>query len=127
MTERDGMEIRERRAGTVVIIDVAGRMVLTEGESDSLLRDRVLELAGDGIVHVVVNLSQVVQVDTSGLKQLLSAHLSASRRGARLVLANPTRRIRDVLAITRLNTLFEVFETEAAAIESLAAGSGAQT
>lgn len=121
MTERNGMEIRERRAGTVVVVDVVGRMVLTEGESDSLLRDRILAFVDEGSLHVVVNLSQVGQVDTSGLKQLLSAHLTASRRGARLLLANPTRRIRDVLAITRLNTLFEVFETEAEALESLAA------
>ncbi len=121
MTERNGMEIRERRTVTVVVIDVTGRMVLTEGESDSLLRDRILALVDEGILHVIVNLSEVGQVDTSGLKQLLSAHLTASRRGARLLLANPTRRIRDVLAITRLNTLFEVFETEADAMESLAA------
>lgn len=121
MTERNGMEIRERNEGGLVIIDVVGRMVLTEGENDSLVRDRVLELIDEGRLHAIVNLSGVTQVDTSGLKQLLGAHLAVNRRGARLLLANPTRRIRDLLAITRLNTLFEIFDTEAAAIESLSA------
>jgi anti-sigma B factor antagonist len=126
MTERYGIEIRERREGHVVVVDLVGRMVLTEGESDSLLRDRVLGLVDEGHLQVIVNLSQVAQVDTSGLKQLLSAHLGMSRRGARLVLANPTKRIRDLLAVTRLNTLFEVFDTEAAAIDGLGARFRAQ-
>lgn len=121
MTVRSGMEIRERHEGGLVIIDVVGRMVLTEGEDDSLLRDRIVGLIDKGRLHVIVNLSRVTQVDTSGLKQLLGAHLALSRRGARLLLANPTRRIRDLLAITRLDTLFEIFDTEAAAIESLTA------
>jgi anti-sigma B factor antagonist len=115
------MEIRERESGHVAVIDVIGRMVLTEGEDESLLRDRVADLLGDGRKQIVVNLSQVGQVDTSGLKQLLAAHLAVTRRGGRLRLASPTRRIRDLLGITRLNTLFEIFETEQAAVESFAA------
>jgi anti-sigma B factor antagonist len=127
MSEQYGMEIRERREGGVAIVDVIGRMVLTEGESDGLLRDRVLRLVAEGHGCVIVNLAQVTQVDTSGLKQLLAAHLGMSRRSARMVLANPTKRIRDVLAITRLNTLFEVYDSEAAAVEHLGVRSGAQT
>ena len=127
MTEQDWMEIRQRPAGAVVIIDVIGRMVLTEGEIDSLLRDRVADLIGQGHRQIVVNLSQVTQVDTSGLKQLLAAHLAVGRLGGHLLLANPTKRIRDLLGITRLNTLFEIFDGEQAALDSFAARSGLKT
>jgi anti-sigma B factor antagonist len=121
MREQDWMQIRERPAGGIAVIDVSGRMVLAEGEIDSLLRDRVAELIAEGQRHIVVNLSQVTQVDTSGLKQLLAAHLAVSRLGGHLRLANPTKRIRDLLGITRLNTLFEIFDTEQAALDSFAA------
>ena len=112
------MDIRERWSGDVAVVDVAGRMVLSEAESDSILRDRVSSLIDEGRGDVVVNLSQVTQVDTSGLEQLLAAHLAATRRGGRMRLASPTKRIRDLLGITRLNTLFEIYDTEQAAIES---------
>jgi anti-sigma B factor antagonist len=121
------VEIREREAGRVAVIDISGRMVLTDGESDSLLRDRVAELVTQGRQHIVVTLSHVTQVDTSGLKQLLAAHLAVTRRGGQLLLANPTKRIRDLLGITRLNTLFEIFDSEQEAIQSFAAGPDLQT
>ena len=123
MTDQDWMTIRERPAGAVAVVDVIGRMVLTEGDIDSLLRDRVADLIAQGHQHIVVNLSQVTQVDTSGLKQLLAAHLAVTRLGGHLRLANPTKRIRDLLGITRLNTLFEVFDNEQAAIDGFASGS----
>ena len=121
------MELREREAGLVAVIDVIGRMVLTDGESDNLLRDRVADLMDQGRQQIVVNLSQAGQVDTSGLKQLLAAHLAVTRRGGQLRLASPTKRIRDLLGITRLNTLFEIFDSEHAAIESFAGGSNVKT
>jgi anti-anti-sigma factor len=123
MTEQERMQIRERPAGSVAVVDVIGRMVLTEDDIDSLLRDRVAALIAQGRQYIVVNLSQVTQVDTSGLKQLLAAHLAVTRLGGRLRLANPTKRIRDLLGITRLNTLFEIFASEQEAIDSFAAGS----
>jgi anti-sigma B factor antagonist len=127
MTDKEWMEIRERPAGEVAVVDVIGRMVLTEGEIDSLLRDRITDLIGRGYQHIVVNLSQVTQVDTSGLKQLLAAHLAVSRLGGHLRLANPTKRIRDLLGITRLNTLFEIFDSEKAAVDSFAVRSDLKT
>lgn len=119
MTERGVMQIRERQEGPCPVLEVTGRMVLTEGEGDNALRDLVLERAGDAAGAVIVNLAGVTQMDTSGLKQLLSAHLALNRRGGHLLLAAPSKRIRDLLAVTRLNTLFHVFESDAAALESL--------
>jgi len=118
MAEQEWMQIRERSAGGVPVVDVAGRMVLAEGESDNVLRDRVTEILAQGRRNIVVNLSQVTQVDTSGLKQLLAAHLAISRGGGRLCLASPTKRIKDLLGITRLNTLFEIYDSDQAAIDS---------
>jgi len=112
------MQIRERASGDVAILDVVGRMVLSERESDALFRKTVADLLSVGRRQLVINLSQVTQVDTSGLTALVSAHLSASTRGGSLKLVNPTRRVRDLLGITRLNTLFEVFDGEDDAIAS---------
>jgi anti-sigma B factor antagonist len=116
------MEIRERRVGGIAVLDVIGRMVLGEGERDSLLRDHALDLLAQGQQHIVLNVSQVTQVDTSGLKELLAAHFAVTRGGGHLRLASPAPRVRDVLAITRLNSLFEVFDTEEDAIDGIAAG-----
>lgn len=119
MTAQEWMEIRERSASGIPVVDVTGRMVLNDYESDSLLCDCVTEIFEQGRPDIVVNLSRVTQIDTSGLKQLLAAHLAISRRGGRLILASPTTRIRDVLGITRLNTLFEICDSDQAAIDSV--------
>jgi anti-sigma B factor antagonist len=121
------MEIRERSLGPVLILDVIGRMVLEEGENDRQLRDKVIERIAAGDRRIVVNLSQVSQIDTTGLTALVAAHLAAARRDARLGLANLTNRIHMLLGVTRLNTLFHVFETEEDAIAAGVAGSGTAT
>ena len=112
------MEIRQRIFGDVAVIDVVGRMVLGERANDTLFRNAVAEQLSAGKGQLVVNLSQVTQVDTSGLTALVTAHLTAAKRGGALKLANPVRRIRELLDITRLNTLFSVFDSEDEAIAS---------
>lgn len=112
------MEIRQRVVGDVPVIDVIGRMVLGERTNDALFRNTVAEQLSAGKGQLIVNLSQVTQVDTSGLTALVTAHLSAAKRGGALKLANPIKRIRELLDITRLNTLFTVFDTEDEAVAS---------
>jgi anti-sigma B factor antagonist len=112
------MQIRERSAGDVAILDIIGRMVLSERTSDVLFRNTIDDLLSIGRRQLVVNLAQVSQVDTSGLTALVSAHLTASKGGGAIKLVSPTKRVRDLLGVTRLNTLFEVFENEAEAVES---------
>ena len=112
------MEIRQRVVGDVAVIDVVGRMVLGERTNDTLFRSAVAEQLSAGNGQLVVNLSQVTQVDTSGLTALVTAHLTAAKRGGALKLANPIKRIRELLDITRLNTLFDVYDTEEAALAS---------
>lgn len=112
------LQIRERAVGHVAVLDVSGRMVLSERASDALFRSTIADLLDAGRRHLVINLAQVSQVDTSGLTALVNAHLTAAKRGGALKLVNPTRRIRDLLGVTRLNTLFEVFDNEDAAVAS---------
>lgn len=112
------MEIRQRVVGDVAVIDVVGRMVLGERANDTLFRNAVAEQLFAGHGQLVVNLSQVTQVDTSGLTALVTAHLTATKRGGALRLANPIKRIRELLDITRLNTLFVVFDSDDEAIAS---------
>ena len=117
MTTAD-MQIRERNVGDISVLDVVGRMVLSERASDSLFRNTIADLLSTGRRQLVVNLAEVSQVDTSGLTALVTAHLTAAKRGGALKLVNPPKRVRDLLGITRLNTLFEVFENEDQAIAS---------
>ena len=117
MTTAD-MQIRERSVGDVAVLDVVGRMVLSERASDSLFRNTISDLLSIGRRQLVVNLAEVSQVDTSGLTALVTAHLTAAKRGGALKLVNPPKRVRDLLGITRLNTLFEVFDSEDQAIAS---------
>ncbi len=112
------MEIRQRVAGDVAVIDVVGRMVLGERANDTLFRSAVAEQLSAGRGQLVVNLSQVTQVDTSGLTALVTAHLTAAKRGGAIKLADPVKRVRELLDITRLNTLFIVFESEEEAVAS---------
>jgi anti-sigma B factor antagonist len=95
-------------------------MVLSERTSDALFRGTISDLLSIGRRQLIVNLAQVSQVDTSGLTALVNAHLTASKRGGALKVVNPTKRIRDLLGVTRLNTLFEIFDNEDEAVASFA-------
>lgn len=119
------MEIRQSTVGTVTVLEPVGKLVLSEGASDSLLKDTVSGLMNDGRTQFLVSLAHVAQVDTSGLTNLVSSQIMVLKRGGRIRLSSPTKRIRELLAITRLNTFFEVFDTEREAIESFTRDSGA--
>jgi len=112
------MEIRERASGDVAVLEVIGRMVLGERTTDALFRSRVADLLTPEKPRLIINLEQVTQVDTSGLSALVTSHLTAAKRGGALKLVNPTGRVRELLGITRLDTLFEVYDSEALAIAS---------
>jgi anti-sigma B factor antagonist len=118
------MHIHERAIGDVSILDISGRMVLSERASDSLFRNTIDDLLSIGRRQLVVNLSRVSQVDTSGLTALVTAHLTASKSGGAIKLVSPTRRVRDLLGVTRLNTLFEVFDDEEKAVSSFSGREG---
>ena len=110
------MTISVRRAGDVTIVDFCGRIVL--GEQGASLRNLISDLLSKGHNKILFNLGDVSHIDTSGLGYLLSALLSARKQQGELKLLNLTKKVEDVMQITKLYTVFEIFEDEAAAVKS---------
>ena len=110
------MEIKERVVGGVSILDLSGKIVL--GEGDIQLKERIKDLLGDGQKRILLNLAEVNYVDSAGLGTLIGAYTTVKREGGSLKLVNLTKRIQDLLAITKLITVFETFDSEAEALAS---------
>jgi anti-sigma B factor antagonist len=108
------VEIGERFFGDTVVLDVTGRLVLGANAAEQPLRDAVDRALREGYRHVVLNLAGVAQVDTTGLTALVGAHIALTKRGGRLTLIHPTRRLRELLAMTRLDTVLELVAAEEA-------------
>jgi anti-sigma B factor antagonist len=113
--------LAERSIGTITVLEPQGRLVLGENPSDSLLRDRMATLLQQGRRHFAIDLVHVSHVDTSGLTTLVGAYIAVRKQNGRIVLLNAAARVRELLAVTRLNTLFEVVENEDQLRESFAA------
>ena len=110
------MEIEERANGGVMILDLKGK--LTIGEGDELLKDKVNSLIQQGHQKLLLNLEGVPYVDSAGLGEIVRTYTTVSRQGGKLKLLNLTKRIEDLLAITKLLTVFETFESEPEAVKS---------
>ena len=110
------VQISSRTAGDVTIVDVAGKITL--GEGSSALRDKVRELSAAGSKKMLINLGDVNYIDSSGIGELVSAFTTVSNSGGALKLLNLTKRVQDLLQITKLYTVFEVFDAEDAALKS---------
>jgi anti-sigma B factor antagonist len=110
------MQIHQRSVGDVTIIDLNGKMTL--GEGDELLRDKVNSLIAQGQKKLVLNLAEVPYIDSAGLGEIVRTYTTVSRQGGVLKLLALTKRIQDLLAITKLLTIFETFDTEDEAVKS---------
>lgn len=110
------MQIHQRSVGDVTVIDLNGKMTL--GEGDELLRDKVNSLIAQGQKKLVLNLAEVPYIDSAGLGEIVRTYTTVSRQGGVLKLLALTKRIQDLLAITKLLTIFETFDTEDEAIKS---------
>ena len=113
------MQIEERRAGSVVILDAKGKLTL--GDGDVLLKDKIHSLVQQGHKQVVLNLGDVPYVDSAGIGEIVGSYTTLSRVGGTLRLLNLTKRIHDLLAITKLLTVFETFNSEDEAVRSFPA------
>jgi len=109
-------EIRERAAGEVTVVELAGRITL--GDSGDGVENRLQELIQSGVRAVLLDLSRVEVLDSRGIKALVRAFITMQKRDGQLKLMKPTPRIRQVLEITRLLQVFEVFEDEESARSS---------
>ena len=112
------MDIAERTVSEVTVLDLKGKMTL--GEGDELLKDKINSLLASGKKKLVLNLEGVPYIDSAGLGEIVRTYTTVSRQGGSLKLLNLTKRIEDLLSITKLLTVFETFDTEAEAINSFA-------
>ena len=110
------MQIEERNVGDVVVLDLKGKITL--GEGDELLKDKVNSLVNQGRRKILLNFGDVPYVDSAGLGEIVRTYTTVSRQGGSLKLLNLTKRITDLLAITKLLTVFETFDAESDAIKS---------
>jgi anti-sigma B factor antagonist len=108
--------LTSRQVGDVTVIDAAGRITL--GEGSSTFRDAIKDLVTKGEKKVLLNLGEVSYIDSSGIGELVSGFTTLSNAGGRLKLLNLTKRVQDLLQITKLYTVFEVFDDEAAGLAS---------
>ena len=113
------MQIEERNVGDVKVLDLKGKITL--GEGDELLKDKVNSLVNQGNKKIVLNLAEVPYIDSAGLGEIVRTYTTVSRQGGSLKLLNLTKRITDLLAITKLLTVFETFDSENDAIRSFSA------
>jgi anti-sigma B factor antagonist len=110
------MNITNKEIGGVSVVALNGRIVL--GEESTALRERVKSLLGAGQKRIVLDMSNVTYIDSAGLGILVAAHVGAKNQGAALHLSNLGNKFHDVLQLTRLLTVFNVYDTQAEAIGS---------
>jgi anti-sigma B factor antagonist len=110
------MQIEERVVNNVTVLDLKGKMTL--GEGDELLKDKINSLLQQDRKQIVLNLGGVPYIDSAGLGEIVRTYTTVSRQGGKLKLVNLTKRITDLLSITKLLTVFETFESEQDAIRS---------
>jgi anti-sigma B factor antagonist len=110
------MEIAERTVNDVMILDLRGKMTL--GEGDELLKDKINSLLSQGKKKLLLNLEGVPYIDSAGLGEVVRTYTTVSRQGGSLKLLNLTKRIEDLLSITKLLTVFETYDSETEAIQS---------
>ena len=110
------VKLSTRQVGDVTVIDAHGRITL--GEGSSTFRDSLRDLSAKGSKKLLLNLGDVSYIDSSGIGEMVSGFTSVTNQGGQLKLLNLTKRLKDLLQITKLYTVFEVFDDEAAAVRS---------
>jgi anti-sigma B factor antagonist len=110
------MQISERAAGDVTILDISGRLTWMEG--DDLFKNRIADLVERRRLKILLNLANVTYIDSAGVGALVGKYVSLTRQGGCLKLLNLTSRSHKVMVITRLNKVFESYDDEAAALKS---------
>jgi anti-anti-sigma factor len=112
------MDVSKRQVGDVTILDLKGK--ITIGTGDVQLRNAMQEVMNSGATKILINMAGVSTIDSSGIGELVSAYTTATNRGARLKLANLPAKVSDILTITQLITVFDVYDSEDAGVKSFA-------
>jgi anti-sigma B factor antagonist len=113
------LQIIEKETSGVMVLALAGRITL--GEESNQLRTKIKDILGQGMKRLVLDLGNVSYIDSAGLGTLVAGYTSAQSQGASMKLANLTKRFREQLYITKLVTVFEVYDSVDAAVKSFAA------
>jgi anti-sigma B factor antagonist len=112
------IKLSSRQVGDVTVVDAAGRITL--GEGSSALRDTLRDMVAKGQKKILLNLSEVSYIDSSGIGELVSGFTTVTNQGGSLKLLGLTKRVKDLLQITKLYTVFDVHDDEASAVRSFA-------
>ncbi len=110
------MDITERKNGDVTVLDIEGKILL--GEGDVQLNKKIADLIGRKESKILLNLSQVPYMDSGGLGEIVRSFTTVKREGGELKLVGVTARIKDLMTITKLHTVFDIFDTEAEGVAS---------
>src|SRR5258707_4695554 len=110
------LNMRERQAGDITVLDMDGK--ITIGEGSIALRSAIRRLLEEGQKKILLNLAGVGYIDSSGIGELVSSYTAIGKENAQLKLLNLTQKLQDLLAITRLLTVFDVYESEEEALAS---------
>jgi anti-sigma B factor antagonist len=113
------MTIQERVVGSVTVLDCDGRLVL--GDGDALLKDKIHSLMFQSRKQILLNMGGISYLDSSGLGALVAASVTTNNNGGELKLLHLTKRLHDLLSISKLLTVFETYDDEAEAVRSFAA------
>jgi len=111
------MDMTERHSGDVTVIDLAGKLSL--GDATQRLHDKINSLLHQGRTRIVLNLEKLESMDSGGLGELVRTHTTVKVKGGAVCLASLTKRIEDLLVLTKLSTVFDLFDSEAEAVKSL--------
>jgi len=112
------MKSSSRQIDGITVLDLSGRITL--GEGSVILRDTIRDLIGRGQKKILLNLGDVSYIDSSGIGELVSAFTTVRNQGGELKLLNLTKKVHDLLQITKLYTVFDIKDDEANAIKSFA-------
>jgi anti-sigma B factor antagonist len=110
------MKASNRQVDGITVVDMSGRITL--GEGSVVLRDTIRDLISKGQKKILLNLGDVTYIDSSGIGELVSAFTAVRREGGELKLLNLTKKVHDLLQITKLYTVFDIKDDEAAAIKA---------
>ena len=112
------MKVDSRDKGGVTILDLKGKFTI--GMGDTAIREAIQKCVSDGKLNILLNTAGVTTIDSSGIGELVSGYTTVTNRGGKLKLLNLPPKLEDILQVTQLITVFDVFEDEAAAIASFA-------
>jgi len=110
------VKLASRQVGDVTVIDAAGRITL--GEGASAFRDTIRDLSAKGSKKVLLNLADVSYIDSSGIGEMVSGFTTVTNNGGQLKLLGLNKRVKDLLQITKLYTVFDAYDDEVAAVRS---------